>query len=150
MKKLTYSAAACALALVMLSTAPAHAGPVGPAEECGGSGQVSAFRVSGHTETDAGPVTLDVGQTTRFELDFRPARSHAATELHVRTEGTFGRFAYTRGAVGAVTAGELYTVAYEMAPPPLLAGQNVDVSIHVTGDNNTLEACVQLDVRIVG
>ncbi|MEV4333097.1 hypothetical protein AB0K02_21535 [Streptomyces sp. NPDC049597] len=150
MKKITYSAAACALALLMLSTAPAHAGHIGPAEECGGSGQVSAFRVSGHAEADAGPVTLDVGQTTRFELDFRPARSHASTELHVQTEGRFGRLAYTRAAVGAVTAGNLYTVAYEMAPPPLLAGQNIDVRIHVTGDDNALEACVQLDVRVAG
>ncbi|MFP1625409.1 hypothetical protein ACLB9X_09540 [Streptomyces sp. 5K101] len=149
MKKITYSAAACALALV-LSTAQAHAGPVGPGEECGGKGTVSDLRVLGHTATDTGPITLDVDRTTRLEMDYRPAHSHATTQLRVRTEGAFGTFVYARGSIGAVQAGALYTVTHEMAPSSLMAGQNVDVRIHVTGDNTTWEACVRLDVRITG
>ncbi|MFF8842154.1 hypothetical protein ACF08N_05365 [Streptomyces sp. NPDC015127] len=148
MKKITYSVAASALALGLLSAAPAHAGPIGPAEECGGVGQVTDFRVSGHTGTDTGPLTLDAGKTTRFELDFRAGLDHGATQLHVRTRGAFGEFAYTRGAIGAVSAGETYTVAHEMTPSPLLAGQDLDVRVHVTGDNNTWEACLEFDVRI--
>jgi hypothetical protein len=149
-KKITYSVAACALALSLLSAAPAHAGPTGPGQECGGKGKISAFRVSGHSETEAGPVTLEAGTTTRLELDFRPARSHGTTQLHVQTKGAFGQFSYTRGSLGAVNAGDLYTVAHEMTPSQIMVGQDIDVRIEVTGDNNTTEACMQLDVRVEG
>ncbi|MEU1281894.1 hypothetical protein [Streptomyces sp. NPDC005805] len=146
MKRITYSAAVCALAVGLLSAAPAQAGPVGPAEECEGLGRAIALRVDGRD--GPGPVTLRAGRSTEFALDFRPARSHGATQLHLKAEGEFGAFAMTRGAVGAVEAGRRYTVRQRVTPSEGLTGQDLRLRLHITGDENVREACVSLTVRV--
>ncbi|WP_432250591.1 hypothetical protein ACRAR1_28435 [Streptomyces sanyensis] len=95
-------------------------------------------------------MTLPAGRPSEFALDFRPARSHGATQLHVRARGAFGEVALTRDAAGAVEAGRTYTVRQRVTPREDLAGSGFALRLHVTGDEDTVEACVELDVRVVG
>ncbi|MFJ3930020.1 hypothetical protein [Streptomyces sp. NPDC090029] len=149
MKRITRSLAACAVALGALTgTLPAHAAPSADPVRCGGIGETAALRLDGRTAR--GAVTLPAGRSSEFALDFRPARSHGATQLHVRARGAFGEVALTRDAAGAVEAGRTYTVRQRVTPREDLAGSSFALRLHVTGDENTVEACVELDVRVVG
>ncbi|WP_305885632.1 hypothetical protein [Streptomyces sp. C10-9-1] len=149
MKRITRSLAACAVALGALTGAlPAHAAPSADPVRCGGLGETAALRLDGRTAGRA--VTLAAGRPSEFALDFRPARSHGATQLHVRARGAFGEAALTREAAGAVEAGRTYTVRQRVTPRAELAGSGFALRLHVTGDENTVEACVEVDVRVAG
>lgn len=104
------------------------------------------MRLSG--ASGSGPHRIVANSDATVEIDFRPAKSHAASRFTLVAETQLGELPVADGDLGAITAGKAYTAGQTIRPSSLLVGQTVDMRATVTS-GSTVEVCAKVAVRVV-